>query len=195
MITTFSRPGAGPDAGHSTHAAAPWWGRQAMEDPSAFEHISALRAEVGALREVISALEQRLDRVERRSAAPGDNVVDMDTPRSNRATMNPLAEDNQDDSYGSTAIRQKTASLLHQVRGTYEAMRARPANLHQATALLCLDPDIEQPTKFKYIITSFVVVVAQLLTCRSISGGAKYPSCATSADCPSGYACSTLSSE
>eukprot|EP01044_Picomonas_judraskeda_P012008 COSAG03_NODE_1685_length_3648_cov_226.387997_2_plen_399_part_00 len=153
-------------------------------DPSGAEQISALRDEVVSLRKVISSLEERLD-VERGATAAADDGV-----------ANPLAEaGDQDDSNDKGAsVAANTTSLLHQVRGTYEAMRARPANLHQVTALLCLDPDVDKATKSKYLITSFVVVVAQLLTCRSISGGAKYPSCATSDDCPAGYACGTLSS-
>ena len=150
----------------------------------AAEQISALRDEVSALREVIGALEQRLERVER--TAP---VVDSTPDSDEGAVLNPLAEG------GGIDVRK--TSLLHVVehaRETYEAMRARPANLHQVSTLLCLDPNVDQATKSKYLLTSFVVVVAQLLTCRSVSGGAKFPSCASSADCPSGWRCSTLSS-
>ena len=155
---------------------------------SVAEEVSLLRKEVGALRDenakLRQALEQRLARIER-AAQLDDNSED--------SHHNPLADvtDGEQGDAPPAGVVGKAAVMM---RETFEEMRARPANLHQATALLCLDPAVEHVTKVQYLATSLLLVLAQLLTVRGISGGAKYPSCATSDDCDPGFVCNTLAS-
>lgn len=123
------------------------------------------------------------------SGAGGDGDATFET----EPFDNPLTASDADVA-GSTGAGGLAGSVeqLFAVRHMIMSMKDRPANLHQVTILLALDPKAPGKKPWGYLFASLVVVMMQLFTCRGISAGAKYQSCAHSDDCEPGRFCNQL---
>lgn len=82
-------------------------------------------------------------------------------------------------------------SPLVRARRTLVKIRESPTNLHQVTAILCLDKTVGGQRKATYMVCSFLTVLMQVVVMRGISSGAGWPSCSTDEDCQDGFFCAS----
>eukprot|EP01052_Picozoa_sp_SAG31_P055954 SAG31_NODE_15743_length_740_cov_1.396256_1_plen_116_part_10 len=96
-----------------------------------------------------------------------------------------------DDAEG-TNLSKTTWQSSSVARSVRRIDRDMPENLHQATAVRCLDPTVPTSEKAGYICSSFVLLAVQLVVVMGVVLGALYPSCAQDIDCMDGFVCNNL---